>query len=46
MHYAISGKLGILKARNHSEYALLLGKREVGLEADQIEALPVSIFGA
>ena len=37
MHHAISSKLGILKTGDHAEYALLLGKREVGLEADQIE---------
>lgn len=45
MHHAISSKLGILKTGDHAEYALLLGKREVGLEADQIEALSVGIFG-
>ena len=45
MHDAITRELGLLQTRDHTEHALLLGERQVGLETHQVIAFPVSILG-
>ena len=46
MHDTVSGELGMLQTRDHGEDAFLLREGEVGLEADKVITLPMSVLGA
>ena len=46
MHDPIARELGALEPRNHAEHTPLLGKREVGLEADKVVAFAMGVLGA
>ena len=46
MHDPIARKLGAFESRNHAEHASLLGKREVGLEADEVVTFAMGVLGA
>ena len=46
VHDPIARELGALEPWNHAEHTPLLGKREVGLEADKVVAFAMGVLGA